>query len=485
MEIYIDQKYELTHLRLTIANRQCARLDFGLALAAPLIPRSSRIQWSLGAQPGVLRFAGQKLPFLVTGFTAPQQAAGLELHATPVSRGLWNWLAESPTTATPLLLYQRQDPQVDANAWAFVRRLAGYHLAEPEGALDSHLEKVLPAHACFPRRRSWSNLDFLERLLVFLDELVPHVWGWCAFPAPNQAIHLITDPVGQPVVLDHLWQPAGQECKEGRPGWSPSALRWSATRDFHPRDPARMFLALCTRGRPGAAAGFGGLPPHEDAAQVIPRPGLVRSLGREVFCREAVYTFSAESAAVTAELHFGLDRPPVAPLPACKLTGLFDGWAPTGSGPSDRLAVKPRPGGAWAVLADRQTEPDPEKPLWVEALLPTVVRESFAGLYVRYKPGDRLRVRVDPGDVPDLKGSPQHRHERLEQNDVTLNAPTVGLQTAPSGNAPAGADGLRLDGPARQVRAQTAQGKNCLELSGEDSAHFTADVRMDQHLDVQ
>jgi hypothetical protein len=443
MHLQIDGRtHALTRVRVELPSGACVRLRCRIAPAGPVPSRVRLIDWRLAARDAVLRYGGSEVPLIVTGFDAPAAGEGLEVHLTPVAAALWSWLGESLPPRAPLALYQRQSAGVDPTGWSFVRRLAGYHLAEPEGSFADRVEAALDAHACFPRPAGWNNLDFLEGVLAVLGEWVPDVHGWCGFGGPGQGIRLVTRPGPRTVTLDDVWKPSGERCRSARSGRDPRAVRWSATRDFHPADPAAMLGALCTRGRSGDADDFGRLDPAGETGQVVAIPVAVVYRDHELFCRRAEYTFLPDSRVVSAELRFGTPRRPRVPA-GVRVTGVFHDWVPGGGGPPDRVAVVPR-GGRWAVLATRTPEPDPAGRLWTEVLSPIPARGGYGGLSWRYAPGDVLRLCIQPGRHPDLCGHPQHRRLKLERNDVTVNAPGVGIQTDDAGTDPENASGLRV-----------------------------------------
>jgi hypothetical protein len=470
MEVVIDNStFALERVELSLAQDECAELSLGLATGGPTPPRAQLLQWAHSSTPGVLRWGGHELPFLTTGFDLPRQA-GAEIHGAAVSAPLWDWFTGRPEGATPLLVYQRQE--ADPNAWAFVRRLAGFQLAEPEGDFADRVEPVFAERACFPRRRGDDNLDFLNRLIAFLDSYVPGVVGWCAFGAEQQPVRLITLP-GRVVELDASWEAAGDRYRRRRPGRHPLAANWYARRSLHPRDPAGLFAALCRLGRPASAAELGQLEPAGEATQVVPLPGVVVWRGLRLFCSRAEYGFTVGGPpVVTATLRFGADRPAARLPQTAGATGSFLDWVGEGPAAGKFLRVKPA-GGRWAVLPDRGTVVDPERPLWVEPLTPVPGPLPFAGLHCTYPVGAALRLTLEPGEAPQLRGSPQRRHRSLEQSAVTLNCPSIDLRTGEPGAGAEEADGLRLDGPGRSAVVRTARGKNRATVTGEDGVHLT------------
>jgi len=482
-KLILDKKaYPIFGIALRLAINSGPILSLALGTSHP------QTSLSLNAPTAEIEWEnGSRLAFQVIGFDSGFGQLGhgtplrssLQLIGLVLSEEVSDWFANRPYLETErhLLVYQRQPSMTDEG---FLQMLFNNKLGPLSD--EQFAKGIFPPFACVVRPTSLNNFTFLQQVVSF----IPHIAGWSAFNHINQPLSLITTENEQPLILNQEWIAQ-------KPVILPNYLtdlaqRLKIKRRFEVNNFSRLLVEYLTQESDQGMADMIEAVVKEDRKQLILVPGLVKYYDQQLFCRAVEYAYEYPEGEngdgnimidAIAELT-PLDSHSSQSWPTHRITGNFEAWL------EDRAEyLNFSSSGDWIAMNDKG-EPDENRSLVAQAVMPTVPSENHEGIYVRHQPGEPQTILLLPGGIPIALGGVQQKNDAFEaaDMDILINAKNLSFISSTKETAPDKAEGVEIK--ESQIAIRGAGFKVMDEMVVEaGKVNITGNTKIEGNLDVE
>lgn len=347
-------------------------------------------------------------------------------------------LDRPPDNQAGWLIYQRTATE---EAWNFLNRTCGNRLESVANNTQQWNDHIAP-RGCLVRHGSWSNLEYLERLVQWLSERTGGAMGWSVYTDQQNPVRLLDYSQARKVE----WEvgSGGVPHPLSRSGGNRDNL--CLTRQFQLNDANQagaFYKTLVSRGFPGTVdKDFNGTVDTPD--QLIVCPCAVEVLGATYRCARVTYEWSEDTnnpdqwpntiraTAFLTPWECGDQPIPSTSFPGLLLDGQFQQWD---GNAADLVQVSPAENAIpkWLLAMDEHAGNTGH--LAAHVALPGAQDEPYAGLYVRYEQGRAFKMLLIPGQAPLVLGGHQRFAEELEKASIVINAERIALTTSPATNS--------------------------------------------------